>query len=104
MKTVHGVPAILSFLFPGLGQLCKDQLNRAALIWLAMFTPWVLWGLAAALYIPEVMGAMMYGDASAKVSMMVRVFLSSAVFPFIALLNLTVHLWSVVDAYRTPTQ
>jgi len=36
MSNKHGVPAILSFLFPGLGQLIKGQIFKAIGIWLAM--------------------------------------------------------------------
>ncbi|AEH61184.1 conserved hypothetical protein [Methanosalsum zhilinae DSM 4017] len=32
----HGVPALLSFFIPGLGQLIKGQILKAIFIWIAM--------------------------------------------------------------------
>lgn len=103
MKPVHGIPAILSFFFPGLGQLCKEQWMRAATIWALMLAPWIVWFLFAAIIVPEVMGTMTYGDMASKIAMIVKVFLSSPILLFVLLLNLVVHLWAVVDAYNTPT-
>lgn len=34
MKTTHGVPAILSAIIPGLGQLIKGQILKAVFIWI----------------------------------------------------------------------
>ena len=36
MSETHGVPAILSFLVPGLGQLIKGQIFKAIGIWVAL--------------------------------------------------------------------
>lgn len=33
MKATYGVPALLSFFIPGLGQLIKGQILKAFLIW-----------------------------------------------------------------------
>ncbi|AYA37270.1 hypothetical protein D3Y59_09520 [Hymenobacter oligotrophus] len=33
MKTTYGMPALLSAIFPGLGQLIKGQLLKAVVIW-----------------------------------------------------------------------
>jgi len=33
MKQTYGVPALLSFFIPGLGQLIKGQILKAFLIW-----------------------------------------------------------------------
>jgi len=92
VKQVYDVPAILSFLFPGLGQLVKEQYNRAAMIWGAMLMPWLIWLLVAA-----VSGNMIY-DPETIILSMVR----SPLFPVVSVLNLTVHLWQVVDAYNCP--
>jgi TM2 domain-containing membrane protein YozV len=35
MKPTYGVPAILSAILPGLGQLIKGQLVKAVIIWIA---------------------------------------------------------------------
>ncbi|MCS3924590.1 hypothetical protein [Methanosalsum natronophilum] len=32
----HGVPALLSFFIPGLGQLIKGQILKAIIIWIVM--------------------------------------------------------------------
>jgi TM2 domain-containing membrane protein YozV len=33
IKTTHGVPALISFFIPGLGQLIKGQFLKAFIIW-----------------------------------------------------------------------
>lgn len=103
MKQVYGVPAILSFLFPGLGQLCKEQSGRAVIIWALILAPWTAWFLGAALLIPEVSGTMIYGDTYSRTKMLGNVFFSSPILLPVLLLNLAVHLWAVVDAYNAPT-
>lgn len=35
-KKTHGVPALFSFFIPGLGQLVKGQVSKAAGIWAAL--------------------------------------------------------------------
>ncbi|WP_292464506.1 hypothetical protein [Methanolobus sp.] len=36
-KKTHGVPALLSFFIPGLGQLIKGHIFKAIGIWVALF-------------------------------------------------------------------
>jgi len=36
LKQKHGVPTIISFFIPGLGQLIKGQILKAILIWIGM--------------------------------------------------------------------
>jgi TM2 domain-containing membrane protein YozV len=36
-KQTHGVPALLSFFIPGLGQLIKGHIFKAIGIWVALF-------------------------------------------------------------------
>ena len=44
MKPTYGVPALLSFFIPGLGQLIKGQLIKAFVIWaLAGVVGFLLW-------------------------------------------------------------
>ncbi|MDK2912659.1 MAG: hypothetical protein PWR29_1616 [Methanolobus sp.] len=38
----HGIPALLSFFVPGLGQIVKGQVIKAILIWIALGTSWLL--------------------------------------------------------------
>lgn len=47
MKPTYGVPALLSFFIPGLGQLIKGQILKAFLIWavggaLSFFLVWTI--------------------------------------------------------------
>ncbi len=41
-KRTHGVPALLSFFVPGLGQIVKGQVLKAIIIWLALGISWLL--------------------------------------------------------------
>jgi TM2 domain-containing membrane protein YozV len=54
MKATYGVPALLSFFIPGLGQLIKGQILKAFLIWAVggvvgfllawtLIVPFVIW-------------------------------------------------------------
>lgn len=40
--TKHGIPALLSFLFPGLGQIVKGHIFKGLGIWLALIISSVL--------------------------------------------------------------
>lgn len=96
MKQDHGVPALLSFFFPGLGQLVKRQYENAVLIWVLILLPWLLWLLGAIALIPGAKHIILYDPER------ISPVLLSPVLPFILLLNLIVYLWSVVDAYNRP--
>jgi TM2 domain-containing membrane protein YozV len=41
-KRTYGVPALLSFFVPGLGQIVKGQVLKAIIIWLALGISWLL--------------------------------------------------------------
>lgn len=41
-KKTYGVPALLSFFVPGLGQIVKGQVVKAVAIWLALGISWLL--------------------------------------------------------------
>lgn len=41
VKQTHGVPAILSFFVPGLGQLVKGQIGKGILIFIGTFFAYV---------------------------------------------------------------
>jgi TM2 domain-containing membrane protein YozV len=41
-KKTYGVPALLSFFVPGLGQIVKGQVVKAVVIWLALGISWLL--------------------------------------------------------------
>lgn len=38
----YGIPALLSFFVPGLGQIVKGQVIKAILIWIALGISWLL--------------------------------------------------------------
>jgi TM2 domain-containing membrane protein YozV len=44
-KPTYGVPALLSFFIPGLGQLVKGQIGKAILIWIVggILTFFLVW-------------------------------------------------------------
>lgn len=89
MKQTYDTPAILSLFFPGLGQLAKEQYKRAGMIFAVMLFPWILWLITA-----MVSGSTFYADLES--------ILRSPFLPFVLILNLSVHLWQVVDAYNCP--
>lgn len=55
-KQAHGVPALLSFFIPGLGQLIKGQISKAIGIWIALF----ICGALSALLIGFILGAIVW--------------------------------------------
>lgn len=99
MNQVHGIPALLSLYFPGLGQLVKGQWQRAAFVWWLMFVPWAIWFVLAIAFVPEVLGTIRYAPAEVP-AMLLKVFFRSPGLVLVLLVNLIVHLWAVVDAYQ----
>lgn len=99
--TRHGVPALLSLFFPGLGQLVKGQWEYAVLVWIAIGIPWgilvVIAGYAGTGY-ATLVHAFLYVGLDEVIPNMLK----SPFLPFVLLLNLIVQLWAVVDAYRRP--
>lgn len=93
MAQQHGMPALLSFFFPGLGQLVKGQWTRALLVWGLYLVPAAIWVIGT----PELMPTMQFMPSNTLPTM-----ISSPVFPVVVVLSLIVWLWSVVDAYRRP--
>lgn len=83
----HGVPALLSFFFPGLGQLVKGQWPRFVGIWLIITFVWAIYGAARVLVFAPV----------------IPQGLEIALMAVPAFATLVVWLWGVVDAYRTPS-
>ncbi len=91
------MPALLSLLFPGFGQLVKGQWPRALFIWAVIAAPWAGW-IAAATFdaTPTASG---FPLASEDIR---RMFMASPVFGFVLLLTGIAWIWSVVDAYNRP--
>lgn len=95
MKQDHGVPALLSFFFPGLGQLVKGQWERAVVVWGLIFGPWFVLGVVAT------KRASGYSQPPGPEEI-VWTMLQSPLLPFVLFPMLFVWLWSVVDAYNRP--
>lgn len=83
----HGVPALLSFFFPGLGQLVKGQWPRFAGIWSVLVIIWLIYLVVVTRIIgPEV-----------------PEWIPAFALALHAIPTVIVWLWGVVDAYRSPS-
>lgn len=100
MKQDHGVPAILSLVFPGLGQLAKGHWPRALFIWGLMAIAWMtLIVLTMLIYTPST-AAQPAGTERTLETVLAA--LATPIAPIVLGFIGTVWLWSVVDAYRRP--
>lgn len=95
MKQVYGVPAILSFFFPGLGQLLKGQWPRALFVWGLYVVPATVWIVGT----PELLPTVQFMPSNTA-----AVLLGSSAFPAVLLFSMAVWLWQTVDAYRRPAE
>lgn len=87
----YGVPALLSFVLPGLGQLVKKQLALAAAIWALIIIPAVVATLGTSL----VTSGRLLWDPALDTLLLTA---SGLLYLF----SIGVWLWGVVDAYNRP--
>lgn len=90
VQTHYGVPALLSFVFPGLGQLVKKQTGLAVTIWILIAVPSLVASLGVSL-----LGPRTHLDPALAVVALVA---SAVLYLFAG----GVWIWGVVDAYNRP--
>jgi len=90
----HGVPALLSLVIPGLGQLVKGHWDRALTIWLVIVVPWLLLTFLAA--------SENAAYAAPRPEDIPLIMLRLPALPLVILVSVAAWIWGIVDAYRRP--
>lgn len=91
----HGVPALFSFFFPGLGQLIKGHIVKAILIWVVGGAMLLLLPLASILFFEVTLDLEhFYEDIITRGALFLTVVLIWVI------MNFSFWVWNIYDAYN----